>query len=80
MIVKEEQYKNIRLLLFLNFVMLIAHMYNSDADILYFCQLTIIGQILVILNFYFSLTFHEKKSSLKVQLLLSRFHLITLSL
>jgi len=58
MIVKEEQYKNIKILLILNFVMLLAHMYNSEADIFYFCQLTIIGQVLVILNFYFSLTLH----------------------
>lgn len=55
-------------------------MYYDDADIWYFCQLTVIGQILVILNFYLSMLLHEDKCNLHTQLFLSRFHLITLAL
>jgi hypothetical protein len=60
--------------------MFIAHIYVNDADIYYFFQLTIIGQTLVVLNFYLSILLHEDKCKLETQLLLSRFHLITLAL
>jgi hypothetical protein len=70
----------LRILFILNFSFLVAHMYNSDADAYYFCQLTIIGQILVTLNFYLSITLHEQKSNLHTKLMLSRLHLVTLSL
>ena len=60
--------------------MMVGHMYYDDADIWYFCQLTVIGQLLVILNFYLSILLHEDKCNLNTQLFLSRFHLITLAL
>lgn len=55
-------------------------MANDFNDVYYFFQLTIIGQILVTMNFYLSLTLNEQKVNLKIKLILSRLHLVTLSL
>jgi hypothetical protein len=38
--------------------MLVGHFSYDDRDCWYFCQLTVIGQILVILNFFLSIVLH----------------------
>lgn len=68
------------LLLGLNLVLFGAHIYTNCEDVFYFFQLTIIGQVLVILNFILSLSLKEKSTQLHKKLLLSRLHLVTLSL
>lgn len=58
----------------------ICHIINGYSNIFYFCQLTMIAQTLVTLNFALSLIYHERKSSLRVKLFLSRLHLVTIAL
>ena len=79
----KSQELHLRILLIINCIMFVAHWYYGYQDnpgILYFCQLTAIGQTLVILNFYLSILLHEDKCKLHIQLFLSRFHLVTLAL
>jgi hypothetical protein len=71
---------NLFLLLTLNIVMFAMHIIVNYDNIYYFFQLTIIGQILVIINFSLSIILHEKKSGKQVRLFLSRFHLAALSI
>ena len=71
---------NLFLLLTLNIVMLTMHIIVNYDNIYYFFQLTIIGQILVIINFSLSIILHEKKSGKHVRLFLSRLHLAALSI
>lgn len=66
-------------LLLLNCVMFAQHLYRHCQDIFYFFQLTIITQNMVIANFILSIVMHESKSTHSTRKLLSRFHLVTLS-
>lgn len=72
--------KNLLLLLMANVLFFGLHIYANCENVYYFFQLTIIGQIVVILNFLLSILLHEKKSGRKVKLFLSRFHLLGLGL
>lgn len=70
----------LRILFILNVAVYITHIYMYCSSIFYFFQLTIIGQTLVVVNFLISILLHHDKESLHTKLLLSRLHLITLSL
>lgn len=72
--------KNLLLLLILNATMFVLHINKNCEDVYYFFQLTIVGQIFVLLNFLLSIILHEKKSSQEIKHLLSRFHLMGISL
>lgn len=72
--------KNLLLLLALNTAMFGWHAWLNCEDVFYFFQLTVIAQVLVITNFLLSVLLHEKKSGPRVRYLLSRFHLMVLSL
>ena len=69
-----------KFLLALNVVLYIWHIYVNCLDGFYFFQLTIISQNLVIVNFVLSILLQENKSSHRTRKLLSRLHLVTISL
>ena len=71
---------NLLVLLAVNVILLCMHVAENCHDVYYFFQLTIIGQVLVILNFFLSIVLHEKKSGAPVRLFLSRLHLVGISL
>lgn len=72
--------KNLLSLLVVNAVLFSLHIHENCTDMFYFFQLTIIGQVVVIVNFLLSITLHEKKSGSHIRLLLSRLHLVSLGL
>lgn len=71
---------NLLCLLLLNVALFGLHMERNCKDVYYFFQLTILGQVVVILNFLFSIILHEKKSGMGVKKFLSRFHLMGIGL
>ena len=68
-----------KLLLAVNVILYIWHIKVNCFNVFYFFQLTIISQNLVILNFIMSLFLHEPTSTHKVRKMLSRLHLVTIS-
>ena len=60
--------------------MFLLHIIVNYRNLLYFCQLTNLSSVFVILNFLLSVVLHERKSSHKTRKFLSNFHLMTLSL
>ena len=72
--------RNLIWLLLLNVTMFALHMFVNYSGMLYFCQLTNISSVYVILNFSLSVILHERKSSHKTRRFLSNLHLMTLSL
>lgn len=75
-----ETDKTLFVLLSLNIVILVLHIGHNCDDIFYFFQLTIIAHSLVIGNFLLSILLHERKSAPEIKRILSRLHLMTLSL
>ena len=71
--------KSIIMLLILNIGLFSVHVSRSSQGWFQLFQWTVIGQILVIINFTLSLIFNERKSTSRVKLLLSRLHLVTIS-
>lgn len=67
-------------LLTINSIFFTLHIWYNCTDIYYFFQLTIIGQILTIINFLLSIILHERKSGSNIKRLLSRLHLMSISL
>jgi hypothetical protein len=72
--------KNLQILSLLNTIILILHIYINYTDIFYFFQLTILGQILIIINFILSIIYHNDKENISIKIFLSRIHLITIAL
>lgn len=70
----------LRALLLLNIIFFSAHVHWFCESALYFFQLTIIGQIMVLVSFTLSVIMSGKVLSLERKYLLSRLHIITLSL